>query len=139
MCYARVSQVSHAECPKCPKRSVPSVPRRNYATRSFDFCSFRSFHEAGAHHDVYICSGINAMAIATNRIYVLAILTTHTAKFTVPILIQISDSSTGANSARHSSAVKLVIFAPNFQSLRAQNTRVLLYVTNFKQLNLLVK
>ena len=36
MCYARVSQVSHAECPKCPKRSVPSVPRRNYATRSFD-------------------------------------------------------------------------------------------------------
>ena len=27
--------MSHAECPQCPKRSVPSVPRRNYATRSF--------------------------------------------------------------------------------------------------------
>ena len=33
--------MSHAECPKCPKVSVPSVPRRNYATRSFEHISTR--------------------------------------------------------------------------------------------------
>ena len=41
------------------------------------------------------------MGTPTNRIYVLAILTAETAKFTVPILIQVSDSSTARADLTH--------------------------------------
>ena len=65
------------------------------------------------------------MGTPTNRIYVLAILTAETAKFTVPILIQISDSSTGRASSKLEFYRQLKN-EPNFESyldIKSRNVR----------------
>ena len=58
------------------------------------FCSFRSFHEPGARQDVQIVPGLKSLTILIASNHVMVILTVLTPKSTVPILIQISDSST---------------------------------------------
>ena len=64
------------------------------------FCSFRSFHEPGTRQDVLRVPGLKPWTILKASNHAMVILTVLTSKSTVPILIQISDSSTDSQMAR---------------------------------------